>query len=97
MANNSSFNANNMTTDLVIYTSKGDVGSNASVWDNFGAAKPAGGFSLFHIKEGAYARQLLGVYNDRHLYTRSQYYSSGTVWSSWSTIALTSDIPTKTS
>jgi hypothetical protein len=97
MANNSSFNANNMTTDLVIYTSKGDVGSNASVWDNFGASKPAGGFSLFHIKEGGYARQLLGVYNDRHLYTRSQCYSNGIVWSSWSTIALTSDIPTKTS
>lgn len=94
MANNSSFNANDMTTDLVIYTSKGDIGSNTSVWDNFGASKPAGGFSLFHIKEGGYDRQLLGVYNDRHLYTRSQYYSSGAVWSDWSTLALTSDIPT---
>ncbi len=92
MENNSSFNANNMTTDLVIYASKGDV--NSSVWDNFGVNKPAGSFSLFHIKEGNYSRQLLGVYNDRHLYTRSQHYNGTTaVWSTWDRIALTSDIP----
>lgn len=93
MAVNSAFNANNMTTNAVLYTPTGDVGSNTSTWSNFPTGKPAGGFGLLNINEGYYERQIFGTYANPHLYTRYKYYSNGSVWSGWSTIALTSDIP----
>lgn len=94
MENNSSFNANNMTADLTIYTPKGDVGTRAASWSNFPTTTaPAGGFSLFNIKEGSYNRQIYGAYAKANLYTRYQYYSgTSTVWSDWKTIACLSDI-----
>ena len=93
MASTSAFDANNMTTNAVLYTSTGDVGSNTSTWSNFPTGKPAGGFGLLNITEGGYRRQIFGTYANPHLYTRYQYYSNGVYWSGWSTIALTSDIP----
>lgn len=96
MASKSSFDANNMSTSMRVYTPSSDVGSNATAWNNFPiASAPAGGFGLLTIAEGGYKRQIFGAYNDNHLYVRSQNYSGGTIaWKDWNKIAFTTDIPT---
>lgn len=88
------FDADTMTTPLTVNYPSGDIGNNAQGWSNFPVNKPAGGFSLITIKEGSYYRQILGAYQDDHLYVRSQAYNNGTFWRDWSTLALISDIPT---
>ena len=92
MNNTSAFDADSMADDVNIFVPNGDVGSYAASWQNFPILVPAGGFSLFSMYEGNYKRQIFGAYNDRHLWTRTQYYTNGSrIWSGWSKFALTTD------
>jgi len=81
----SAFNANDMVTNATtFYTSAGDVGSNATSWENFPTGVPSGGFSLLSVKEGGYRKQFYTYYSNNRLYMRGQWWGdSGRIWSNW--------------
>lgn len=84
--------ADNLVTANVQYYPNGDMNTwTGTTFTNFPTSKPSGGFTLITLKEGNYARQFYTNYNDSHLYQRYRYYSKGTKWSSWYTIANTTD------
>ena len=96
--------ANNTTNDFNTFenmtlTGRGDPTTGASLvhapWSGTG---PAGGYGVLTYLWGSYGTQMAWGYSDNHIYIRYKTYNSGAAWSdSWSTIALTSDIPTKVS
>lgn len=96
--------ANNTTNDFNTFesmtlTGRGDPTTGASLshapWSGAG---PAGGYGVLTYLWSNYGIQMAWGYNSNRIYIRDKHYSSGAVWSdSWSSIALTSDIPTKVS
>ena len=96
--------ANNTTNDFNTFdnmtlTGRGDPTTGASLlhapWTGVG---PSGGYGVLTYLWSDYGIQMAWGYSDNHIYIRYKNYSGGVVWSdSWSTVALTSDVPTKTS
>lgn len=87
-----SLNADNLNTGYVCYTPNSDMNTwGSTAFTNFPTARPEGGFWLLAIREGNYMKQLYMSYNNNHLYTRRLYYSGGSKWGEWATLALTTD------
>ena len=96
--------ANNVENDFNTFesmtlTGRGEPTTGASLknapWSGQG---PAGGYGVLTYLWSSYGTQMAWGYNSNRIYIRPKYYSSGVTWSStWDSLALTSDIPTKVS
>lgn len=87
------------TFENMTLTGRGDPKTGASLsnapWTGSG---PAGGYGVLTYLWGGYGTQMAWGYGSNKIYIRYRYYSGGVVWSTtWDSLALTSDIPTKVS
>lgn len=79
--------ANNLTSDMTIYTPVSDMNTwTGYEFKNFPKKKPDGGFSLTVIREAGYFRQIYRDYASNNEYVRRETYGgvqAGRHWNNW--------------
>jgi hypothetical protein len=96
VANNTTNNFNNFSN--MTLTGRGDPTSGASLsnapWSGSG---PAGGYGVLTYLWSSYGIQMAWGYASNRTYIRNKYYTgSGAAWGAWTSLALSSDIPSLT-